>query len=79
VDAVSAGYVYVSITLVLRCPTSAINLLRGATMWKPLDPDVFTHERRPSSESRSRRLTAAARIDAGSSVDGSRSKTHRSG
>ena len=37
----------------------------GTTMWKPLEPDVFTQLGRPSSSSRSRSASAAARSTAG--------------
>ena len=48
-------------------------------MWKPFEPDVFTKDGSPSSASRSRTASAAARSGSGRRPDGSRSKTHRSG
>ncbi len=48
-------------------------------MWKPFEPDVLTQLVRPSSSSRARTLSAAARRSAGLSSEGSRSNTQTSG
>jgi hypothetical protein len=51
----------------------------GTTIWKPLEPDVLAHDWRPISSSRVRSPSAAERNTLGSSSEGSRSNTHRSG
>ena len=49
------------------------------TTWNPFEPVVFTQLWSPSSPSRSRTCSVAARATSGSSPAGSRSKTHTSG